>query len=134
MELTLHADGRAAAGGSPLLMHNERASDPLRHTRAVDALARKRGKTEADHLELARRQYLAGIYTNGSGPCVPAINILRCLPDRAKRHRKGRGVLRGVYPKQQDADLQYTRPRSVDELWQASTCCASRWGSTAAAG
>jgi hypothetical protein len=119
VKVLLKLDGRTAAGGSPLIMHNERLADPLDdYTRAIGAVAKKRNKTEADHLEIGRLEFLGGLYTNGNGPCLPAWNILRCLQDGAKRHKRGIDVLRGVYPLSEHADVIYDGPREPDELWQ----------------
>lgn len=119
MKVLLHLDGRTESGGAPLIMHNERLADPLDdHTRAIAAVSKKRNKTEADHLEIARLEFLGGLYTNGNGPCIPAWNIIRCLQDGAKRHKRGADVLRGVYPITQHADVQYDGSRDPDAMWK----------------
>ena len=78
MRMTLLLDGRAEAGGSPLVMHNERLADPLdEYVRDIAKLSRKRQKTEADHLEIARLEFLGGLYLNGDGvPSVAAVALL----------------------------------------------------------
>lgn len=121
MQYVLNMDGRPSAGGSALVCHNERLADPLDdHARAISAVARKRAKTEADHLELARLEFLGGLYTTAEdGPVLPAWNILRCLQDGAKRHKRGADVLRGVYPLQEAAAIQYKGPRDPEEMWHA---------------
>lgn len=119
MQVLLTLDGRAEAGGSPLVCHNERLADPLDEmTRAVAAISKKRNKTEADHIEIARLEFLGGLYTNGNGPCLPAWNILRCLQDGAKRHKRGPDVLRGVYPVNEHADIIYKGERDPDKMWK----------------
>lgn len=120
MKATLHMDGTIAAGGSSLVMHNERLADPLDETvRAIAAISKKRNKTDADHLEIARLEFLGGLYTNGNGPCLPAWNILRCLQDGAKRHKRGVDVLRGVHPRADHADVLYDGPRDPDAMWKS---------------
>lgn len=122
MELTLKLDGRSASGGSALIMHSERLADPLDPAaRAIAKISKKRGKTEADHIALARLEFLGGMYSNGNGPCLPAWNILRCLQDGAKRHKRGADVLRGVYPKVEHTDVEYDGPRDPEELWKDGT-------------
>lgn len=122
MKVILKLDGRTASGGSPLVMHNERLADPLdEHTRSISAVAKKRNKTEADHMEIGRLEFLGGLYANGNGPCLPAWNILRCLQDGAKRHKRGVDVLRGVYPITDHADIKYDGPRDPEELWKAGS-------------
>jgi hypothetical protein len=120
LKVILNADGRVASGGSALVMHNERLADPLDDmTRSISAISKKRSKTEADHLEIARLEFLGGMYTNGNGPCLPAWNVLRCLQDGAKRLKRGADVLRGVYPIVDHADVQYEGPRDPGALWKA---------------
>lgn len=120
MQALLVLDGRTASGGSPLIMHNERLADPLdEYTRALAAVTKKRNKTDADHLEIARLEFLGGLYTNGNGPCLPSWNILRCLQDGAKRHKRGLDVLRGIHPLTERVDLAYEGPRDPEKMWQA---------------
>lgn len=121
MKVLLQLDGRTASGGSPLVMHHERLADPLDdYSRSIAAVSKKRNKTEADHLEIARLEFLGGMYTNGNGPCIPGWNILRCLQDGAKRHKRGVDVLRGVYPLTDHADLHYDGDsnRDPEEMWK----------------
>lgn len=124
----LKLDGRTESGGAPLVMHNERLADPLdAMTRALSEVSKKRGKTEADHMEMARREFYGGLYTepaiadldsvDGQKPIVPAWNILRSLQNGAKRHKRGKDVLRGVYPVANHAVLEYAGPQEAVALW-----------------
>ena len=91
MKVTLKLDGSTAVGGAPLVCHNERLADPLDPiVRDIAAISKKRNKTEADHLEIARLEFHGGLYTNGNGPCLPAWNILRCLQDGAAAQARRR--------------------------------------------
>lgn len=122
MKVLLKLDGRTASGGSALVMHNERLADPLNdYTRQIAAVSKKRNKTEADHIEIARLEFLGGLYTNGNGPCIPAWNILRCLQDGARRHKRGMDVPRGVFPLVDHADISYEgdKIRDPEKLWKA---------------
>lgn len=128
MKVILKADGRTESGGSALIMHNERLADPLDDfTRAIAAISKKRSKTEADHLEIGRLEFLGGLYTspplglneerNGHKPCAPAWNVLRCLQDGAKRQKRGQDVLRGIYPLVETVELNYDGPSCPHDLW-----------------
>jgi len=124
MEALLKADGRTESGGSALVVHNPRLADPLdEHTRGVAAISKKRNKTEADYYELGHREFIGGLYTNGNGPCVPAVNIIRCLQDGAKRHKRGVHILQGVHPLIEHADLRYEGDeiRDPEKMWKAGT-------------
>lgn len=130
MKLLLNANGALAAGGSSvLMMHNERLADRLdEFTRAIAATSKKRNKTEADEEEIGRLEFYGGLYTapqisspadlNGQAIVVPAWNILRCLQEGATRQKRGKDVLRGVYPLTQYADLQFDGPTEAIERWQ----------------
>lgn len=119
MKVLLKLDGRTASGGSPLVMHHERLADPLdEYTREIAKVSKKRNKTEADHMEIGRLEFLGGMYTNGNGPCLPAWNILRCLQDGGRRHKRGADVLRGVYPLTEHADVIYEGDRDPDTMWK----------------
>lgn len=109
MRATLVADGTADVGGSPFCTHNERLADPLDpFVRALREITQKRKKTDADHEEMARLEWHAGLYTeptianpgdvNGQLIIVPAWNVIRALQDGARRHKRGIDVLRGVHP------------------------------------
>jgi hypothetical protein len=127
MELLLKLDGRTSAGGSPLLMHSERLADPLEEiVREIAKVSKKRNKTDTDHQTIARLEFIGGMYTNGNGPCLPAWNILRCLQEAAQRTKRGKDVLRGVYPLAEHVDVFFADPetgkpydgdRATEALW-----------------
>jgi hypothetical protein len=120
MKVMISFDGREESFGSALLCHNERLADPLDEmARAVAEISKKRAKVEKDHLELARRQFLGGLYLGDNGPVVPASNLLRCLEDGARRIKRGKDINRGIVPLADSADLQYDGPRDPEELWKA---------------
>lgn len=107
-------------GTFPLLMHNARLSDPLdpfvRSQKAING--KKSAKTDADHQEVARLEFLGGMYYMAEvGPYVPADNIQRCLVDAAKLTRAGRKVTRGVFISTNVNPLAYKGPRDPDGLW-----------------
>lgn len=112
-------DGRTGSNGAPLLMHNERLADPLDpHSLEIAKISKKRGKTEADHLEIARLEFAGGLYYDDElGPVLPGWNIVRCIQDGGKRHKLGAAVLRGVMPTVQFAPVQYDGPRDIEGMW-----------------
>lgn len=125
MKAILRAESQSA-----LIMHSERLVDPLdSFVQAISELSKKTKKTLEDHAEIARREFLGGLYTapaiewplNGTKnvhPVVPAWNVLRCLQDGGKRMKKGADVLRGVFPLAEYATLEYEGPTDPVELWQ----------------
>lgn len=132
MKVILKADGTTEAGGSALIQHNERLSDPLdEFTQHIAETSKKRNKTQEDHRTMAHGEFGGGLYTtpcltvedflspNGQRfeVCVPAWNMLRCLQEGATRHKLGKDVLRGVYPLVETVPLQYEGPSQPHELW-----------------
>lgn len=125
MKAVLRLDG----SNTSLIQHNERLSDPLDpFARSLSEISGKRKKTDADHLEMARREFLGGLYMNDNGPCIPAWNILRCLQEGAKRHKRGADVLRGVMPLVETVDLLYDGPRTPEDLWKQRETFSLRKG------
>ena len=116
-------DGRAQSNGSPLLMHNERLADPLNEfSLEIGKISKKRGKTEADYLEIARLEFVGGMYFDEDlGPCVPTWNVVRCIQEAGKRHKLGASVLRGVIPAATMSPVQYDGPRDIEGMWEAGT-------------
>lgn len=86
-------------GTVALLMHNAQLADPLNpYTKKVAEVASKRAKTDEDHAELARREWLGGLYyTPEDGLHVPGQNVERCLLDAARMNRLGKSIERGVF-------------------------------------
>lgn len=140
-------DGRTESNGSPVVMHNPRLADPLDpFSREIAKISKKRGKTEADHLEIALLEFVGGMYhdgtdewlrknkdveeilllqdptTNGSGsvgPYIPGEVIFRSVQAAARQHKLGKSIERGFTPVTLKAPLQYDGPRDLDELWQS---------------
>ena len=136
MKVTLFLDGRTAAGGTPLLMHNERLMDPLdSYTRALAKVTGKRKKTEADHLEIGRLEFMGGLYTtipmeadepvaDGLRLSYPTQNVVRSIQAGATKQKLGRAVQRGVFPLEMFGDLTFDGDENIgdpDLLWKLGT-------------
>lgn len=85
-------------GMTPMLMHSERLVNPFDPlTREIKAITGKRKKTEDDLLEIARLEWLGGLYHDDeAGIHLPGYNILACLIGGAKLHKLGTAVKRGA--------------------------------------
>lgn len=114
MEFTLSITGTTA-----LLMHNAQLCNPLNVTaKAMKTVSGKRKKTDDDHLEMARLEFLGGLYLDPDiGPFIPGENIQRCLVDAARITRDGVKVTRGVFIASDVNPLAYKGPRTASELW-----------------
>lgn len=132
MDYLLVADGHPDTNGMAIVMHNERLADPLDTvTRAISQVTAKRKKTIADHEEIARLEWHGGLYTTApieaddkgnlvipkkTVVCLPAWNMLRCLQDGARRHKRGLDVLRGIHPIVEHATFEHSGPADITEL------------------
>ena len=134
MQLKLRADGRTQAHGTALVMHHERLADPLDTiTQALAEITGKRKKAIEDHQEIARREFFGGLYTspqyewepdpNDTSIVVglPAWNVLRCLQEGAKRHKRGPDIPRGVRPLTEFVPLIFDGPQNPHALWKQGT-------------
>ncbi len=113
-------DGRAEVGGTPLLCHNERLADPLDPiTMEIAKLSGQRKKTEAIYLDMARLEFVGGLYYDEDlGPCVPTWNVVRCIQEGGKRFKLGADVVRAVIPVTQMTPIEYDGPREIDAMWE----------------
>lgn len=104
---------------SPLVMHNGRLANPLDPmAKALKSVSGKRAKTDADYEELARIEFLGGLYVGDDGPCIPGELIEAVLIAAAKKAKRGPQAKAGLLS---DANhrLDYNGPREPDALWQA---------------
>jgi len=102
---------------SPLLMHNGQLADPLNpFVKAMKIISGKRKKTDADLEELARLEFLGGLYMDKNGPIIIAPAIRGMIVKAAKNRREGQLALSGVFTVK-NASLQYDGPRDADALW-----------------
>lgn len=88
----------AGVPGSALLTHNERLADPGDAiAKQMKVISSKRVKSEDDHAELARLEYLGGLYLTDDGkPGIPAWNVFRSFQEGAKLNKLGRQVERSI--------------------------------------
>lgn len=101
----------------PMLAHNGQTADPLnKFAKALKQVSSKRVKTDADFEEMARIEFLAGLYMGESGPIIPAQNIDSMLINGAKKSKEGITAKSGVFCPEH-AVMEYEGPRTADELW-----------------
>lgn len=114
-----------AEGISSLILHNGLLSDPLyKFTKAIKEISGKRPKTEADYEEMARLEFLGGLYTasdNGNQRIVIPGRLLKASlagkGGAARKEKLGQKAGVGImteyaYP------LIYEGPEDPNELWE----------------
>jgi hypothetical protein len=108
-------------GVAPLVMHNGTMADPANEwTRAVKEISGKRKKTDADYEEMARLEWMGGLYLHKGEPCIPGYVLEGCLIGKggaARKQRMGKQAAAGLYVTK-NFPLEYEGPREPAELWQ----------------
>jgi hypothetical protein len=85
-------------GIAPSIMHNGQMCDPLnKFAKALKEISGKRKKSDADYEEMARIEFMAGLYVNHDGePFWPAENLLGMLIAAAKKSKDGPRAKSGI--------------------------------------
>lgn len=106
-------------GISPLLMHSAAGVDPLHPlNKQKKALTdKKRNKTDEDHAEVQRLDFILSLYHDGERPVVPENNIVGMLVGGARRRSKGQDVLSAVMISPDQVPLEYDGPRDPEKLY-----------------
>lgn len=109
-------------GDAPLITHNGQTADPLnKFAKQLKTISGKRKKTDSDYEEMAKIEFLAGLYlTKEDGPIIPATVIDACIIEAAKKSREGVLAKSGFFTTAHSR-LEYDGPRTADELWEAET-------------
>ena len=103
-------------GVAPLLMHNGQLADPLNQwSKAISKITAKQKKTEADHQEIARLEWMGGLYLFNGAPCIPREALKATLYNAAKKVKKGPKVKSGVVC--EHTPLIYDGPTDPKALW-----------------
>lgn len=106
-------------GITPLLMHNGALADPTNPiVRAMKKISAKRtGKTDDDILELARLEFMGGLYLDEKGePCIPGENIEATLVEAARQTKRGKKAT-SAFIVEGNPVLNYEGPHDADSLW-----------------
>jgi len=98
-------------------MHNGQTADPTnKWSKLIKQISSKRAKTDADHEEMARLEFMAGLYLDESGPVLPAYMIEATILGGAKKSKEGQTSKSGYFCLEH-APLEYAGPRTANELW-----------------
>lgn len=85
-------------GVSPLLCHNGQTADPRNtYAKAMKAISSKRKKTDADFDELARLEWLAGLYRFGDELVIPDYVLESTMIAGAKKSKRGPQAKCGLF-------------------------------------
>lgn len=105
-------------GIAPLIMHNGQLADPLnKYSKMLREVTGKRKKTEADHEEMARIEFVAGLYMGTDGPIIPSRLLEAVVVEGARKSKIGKQAQAAVII-EKHANLVYDGPRSAKELFE----------------
>jgi len=106
-------------GRSPLLMHSgQMINTRNEYARAMKAVTSKRMKTDADHEEMARIEWTAGLYLRGGKIAIPSEVVEAALVGAAKKSKSGKQAQAGLFV-ENDAPLIFPgADQSVEALWK----------------
>lgn len=109
-------------GIAPLMMHNGRLADPDDpYSRAMKVITSNRKKTDADLEEIARLEFLGGLYLNKDEQVViPGFVFEATLIGKggaARKERMGKEAAAALWVTR-DFPLIYDGPQTPDELWK----------------
>lgn len=104
-------------GTRQLVMHSSALADPLNPiAKALKKVTSKRSKTEADYEEVARLEYLGGLWLSNGKPCIPSTVLEAVFIEGAKKSRRGPAARAGILVPH-DAPLHYSGPTDPEQLW-----------------
>lgn len=114
-------------GIAPLMMHNGLLASPFySYTKRLKEITKKRGKTEEDHIEMAKIEWEGGLYmshrdadtglwSEDSHPIIPAECLYATLLAGAKAFKGGMSFKAGVFLTQ-SARLHYNGDNKIKNL------------------
>jgi len=106
-------------GVAPLIHHSDRLADPLDDiAKAMKKISGKRKKTDEDHEEIARLEFLGGLYVDENDhPIIPGENIEATLIEAARLTKEGKIATRALMVAD-NCLLKYDGPKDPEKLWE----------------
>lgn len=106
----------------PMIMHNARLADPLDPaSKALKSVTSKRTKTDEDHEEAAKLEFLGSLYLDDDNCAViPADNVAACFIEGAKKSKKGKTFKESVWFDAVHFVLDYDGPKTPLALYADS--------------
>ena len=99
-------------GITPLITHNNQTANPLNeYSKAIKSLTSKRKKTDADHQEIARIEWEAGLYLENGVVVMPARCIEATFLAAAKKSKDGKKWQSGAIIDEDFCEIKYNGPK-----------------------
>lgn len=108
-------------GTSPLMMHNGQLVNPLNSiVKEMKKITSKAKKTDEDYDQLARLEFIGGLYYDPKiGPYIPQNCLWATIRAGARFQKKGPAVERGLMVLDTTPALEYTGTRKSTEMYDA---------------
>lgn len=102
------------------MFHNQQLANPLnKFTKALKKVSAKKAKTDVDHMEMAKIEFLGSLYVDEEEhPIMPSEGIEAIIRSGAKKSKEGK-VVQSAVQCTSDARLEYEGPKTPNELWEA---------------
>jgi hypothetical protein len=106
-------------GISPIMFHNGLMADPLSPgSKAIKEVSSKRVKTDADHEQMAKIEYLYSWYLDEEKrPVIPADAFTAMLIGAAKKSKEGQKAKAGAFV-MGHAQLEFVGEKDPEKLWE----------------
>jgi hypothetical protein len=106
-------------GVAPLLMHNGQLADPMnKFAKALKKVSSKKKKTDEDYEELARHEFMGGLYVNEEGhPVIPGEVLEATISSGAKNTKKGK-VAKSAIIVDGNFPVIYEGPKTAEKLFE----------------
>ena len=107
-------------GLGPMLQHNSRLANPMNeYTKAIKKISSKRKKTEEDHEEMARLEYMGSLYHDKKmGVYIPAGHWMAGLVEGAKKSKLGK-AFKSAITCFESTPLTFDGPKNPEQRWKA---------------
>jgi hypothetical protein len=103
----------------PMIQHNGQTADPSnKFSRSMKEITSKRNKTDADYEELARIEFMAGLYMSSDGPIIPSYVIDAMIVNAAKKLRQGPKAKSACFCFEHSL-MEYEGPKDFEGLWES---------------
>lgn len=105
-------------GVTPLIVHSGQLADPLnKFSKAIKQVSSKRKKVDADYEEMARLEFLGGLYLKESRPCMPSVALEAMMVSAAKKVKRGMDFKSGLMI-DDSPFIEYDGPLDPNALWE----------------
>jgi len=105
--------------GIPLILRNGHLADPLNcWAKAIKKISSKKTKTDEDHEEMSRLDFIGGLYIIDKGVLViPSDNIEMMVGEAARKLKLGKEV-KSSLTCMEDAPIIFTGPQDPEKLYR----------------